>query len=464
MTKKMLSRRDFVKAAALGGGAIVLAACAPAPAAVPATAAPAAAPVAELIELTWMTPDRELENKIKALQLDHFNGLMEAGGKPWRVKGVFGPATDNDLLTKLTLDAAAGTLPDMFSPPGDLLADFAAANYLADLRTYFETWPDWELTHEVAKPYAEIGGKLVGLPYASTTSLFYRHDLLKANGISTDAPKTWDEFYARCAQIADKTDATATGIPGAKPWGGGTWGEAFQMIWLGFDGPIFEDGKWAVHSPNLLKAFEVYHELASNGWLTVDELLSPNPWEPIKYEGFPKGSVAIVTGGDHQWTFDWGAEGATPIEGLFEKVDRWGFPAEDGKPFIFVSGGVGTVVAANSKSPEGCAEFFKIGSDPVQQCKLMEIYIGGVSSRIDMPEKCPTYAAAVNGKMAQATDFLSTGRTFNYDQIGSGKVSDAVGQATEDIITGAKTAKEAMDAFADSLTESLGAENVMRVS
>lgn len=48
MTKKLLSRRDFVKAATLGGGAIGLAACAPP--AVPATpAAAAAAPKATAV-------------------------------------------------------------------------------------------------------------------------------------------------------------------------------------------------------------------------------------------------------------------------------------------------------------------------------------------------------------------------------------------------------------------------------
>lgn len=461
---KTLSRRGFLQTSAMLTAGGLLAACAApvAPAAAPAGGE--AAPAGELVELTYMTPDRELENRTKEVLVNGFNARMEETGQAWRVVGVAGPATDNDIKTKLTLDAAAGTLPDIFGPRAELLADFVAAGYLADLRPSLEAWADWAQYPDVLKPFAEIGGKLIGLPGGSTFSFYYRKDVLEAAGIPTTQPKTWDEFYAVCGQIAEKTDAKPAGIPAATPWGGGTWGEAFEMIWLSFNGPIFEDGKWVVHSPNLLKAFQVYETIASNGWLTVDELLTPNPWEPIKYEGFPAGTVAIVTGGDWQWTFDWGPEGATPIEGLFEKVERWEFPAEDGKPFTFVDGSVGAVVAATTKSLEGSVEFLKYGAEPAVTCEVSKIHIGGPVARKDFPEACPEYLDMVNGKMAQASKFFETGRTFNFNQLGSGKISDGVGRATEDIITGTMTAAEAMDAFADAMTDALGAENVTRVS
>ena len=465
MSVSSISRRQFLKTSALvvAGGA--LAACV-APSAAPAqpAASDAAAPAGELVELSYLTPDRELENRTKEVLVKGFNTRMEETGKPWRVVGVVGPATDNDIKTKLTLDAAAGTLPDVFGSRPELLADFVAAGYLADLRPYLESWADWAQFPNVLKPFAEVGGKLIGMPGGSTFSFYYRKDLLEGAGIPVAQPKTWDDFYGICGQIADKTDATPAGIPAATPWGGGTWGEAFQMIWLSFNGPIFEDGKWVVHSPNLLKAFEVYETISSKGWLTVDELLTPNPWEPIKYEGFPNGTVGIVTGGDWQWTFDWGPEGATPIEGLFEKVERWEFPAEDGKPFTFVDGGVGAVVASTAKSVEGAAEFLKFGAEPEITCEVSKIHIGGPVARMDFAEKCPEYLDMVNGKMAQASKFFETGRTFNFNQLGSGKISDGVGRATEDIITGAVTAAEAMEAFATAMTDALGPDMVMRVS
>lgn len=459
-TNNSLSRRRFLKLSAMVGVGTALAACA-APGA-PSMDAGDDAPSGELIELSYMTPDRELDNAVKQIRISGFNAAMEESGQPYRAVDVVGPATDNDIKTKLTLDAAAGTLPDVFGARPELLADFVAADYLADLRPYLESWEDWDQYPEVLKGFAEFENILIGMPSGGTFSMYYRKDVLEGAEIATDQPATWDDFYGVCGQVAENTGAIPTGIPAATPWGGGTWGEAFQMIWLSFDGPIYEDGKWVVHSPNLLNAFKVYETLSSNGWLTVDELLSPNPWEPIKYEGFPAGDVAVVTGGDWQWTFDWGPEGATPIDGLYEKVERWAFPAEDGNAFTFVSGGVGSVVASNTQSLDGAFELLSYMEQPEVTCETMNVHIGGPVARRDFIDRCPEYADIVDGKMLQASQFLETGRTFNFNQLGAGKVSDAVGRATEDIITGTVTAEEAMEAFAASLTDSLGEEMVTR--
>lgn len=463
-TQHTLSRRHLLQLSAMAGVGTALAACAiPTEPATDTAGAEGAAPAGEVIELAYMTPDRELENRVKEIEISGFNATMEADGQPYRMTNVVGPATDNDMKTKLTLDAAAGTLPDVFRARPELLADFVAAGYLADLRPQLEAWEGWNQYPDVLKSFSEFDGNLIGLPSGGTFSFFYRKDLLEGAAIATDQPATWDDFYGVCGELAEKTAAIPTGIPAATPWGGGTFGEAFQMIWLSFDGPIWEDGKWAIHSPNLLNAFKVYETVASNGWLTVDELLSPNPWEPIKYEGFPAGDVAIVTGGDWQWTFDWGPEGATPIEGLFEKVERWAFPAEDGNPFTFVDGGVGAVVAATTASVDGATEFLTYTARPDVTCETIKIHIGGPVARMDFVDQCPEYADMVNGKMLQASQFIETGRTFNFNQLGANKIADGVGRATEDIITGVVSAEEAMDAFADAMTDALGEEMVMRV-
>ena len=125
-TNKTFSRRRFLQSSALvaAGGVLVACAAPVAPAAQPAGGEAAAAPAGELIELSYLTPDRELENRTKEVLVNGFNTRMEEEGKAWRVVGVVGPATDNDIKTKLTLDAAAGTLPDIFRPRSELLADF----------------------------------------------------------------------------------------------------------------------------------------------------------------------------------------------------------------------------------------------------------------------------------------------------------------------------------------------------
>ena len=460
-----LSRRQFLQTASVASAAGLLAACAPA--ATPAPAAtkapePTAAPAkVEEIKLTLLSPDRELENQVHQMTMDAFNAAMKDQGKPYSMSLVKGAATDNDYRTKMTVDAAAGTLPDIIGVYSDDLAAFVAANYLLDLKPYLETWPDWQNIYDVLKPFAYVDGKMIGIPGGTTFSFFVRKDVLDANKISTDQPKTWDEFYKACEAIK-KAGVIPCGLPAATPWGGGSFSEGFKMVWLSFNGTIFDekDSKWVVSSPNLLKALGVYETLAKNKYLDVEGLMTPNPWEPIKYQEFPKGQLAIVTGGDWQWTFDWGPKGATPIEGLFDKVTRWAFPSEDGKPFSYVDGGASPNVFAKTKSPEGAVEFLKFSAGNDINCKTMNTYIGGPSARKDFADACPAYKTIVGGKYIESAGLFDKGRAYNFSKLGNEKISDGIAKATEDVINLKKTAQEAMDAFAKDMATQIGADKV----
>jgi multiple sugar transport system substrate-binding protein len=472
--QKQFTRRKFLQSAALASGAAVLAACSPTAAPTTAPAAEATKPAAdaptsvpakqEEIHLKYITADRELGRKVKELSVGAFNDQMAAAGKPWRIDSVFGPATDNDYRAKLTLDAAAGTIADIFDIYQTDLADFTAAGYLMDMRKYLEGWSEWAQVYDVLKPLAEFEGKLVGIPGGSTMTFFVRKDVLDAAGISTANPKTWDEFYERCDQIKQKTDAKPVGIPAGTAWGGGSFEEGFKMVWLSFAGTIYDeaDKKWVVSSPNLLKAFQVYEKLATSGWLTVDELLATNPWEPIKYQEFPAGKCAIVTGGEWQWTFDWGPAGATPIEGLYEKVIRWEWPTDDGKPFTYVDGGVGTVVSAKTAAPDGAFEFLKVANSAEVGCKALPIYIGGPNPFKDFSASCPDYKTIVNGKMYEASQLFTTGRRYSFNKVGLEKITDGIAKATEDVITKKKTSQEAMDSFAAEMLDVLGSDKAKK--
>jgi multiple sugar transport system substrate-binding protein len=284
-----LSRRRFLQASALTLAGGVIAACAPT--AAPASSSGEAAPAGEIVELSYFTPDRELGKNVANYEIEAFNAKMEEEGKPHRMTLMVGPATDNDIKTKLTLDAAAGTLPDYFNIRAEMVADFIAANYLADVTEQLTAWDGWEHIAPTLRELGTYDGKLYGIPGGSTFTFFRRKDVMDAAGIPGDQPNTWEDFYTACEAIVANTDAIPTGLPAATPWGGGTWGEGFQMVWLSFDGPIFDesDGKWVVASDNLLKAFQVYETLATNGWLTVDMLRSPNPVGTDQISRLPRG-------------------------------------------------------------------------------------------------------------------------------------------------------------------------------
>ena len=66
------------------------------------------------------------------------------------------------------------------------------------------------------------------------------------------------------------------------------------------------------------------------------------------------------------------------------------------------------------------------------------------------------------GKMAESSQLFDSGRTYKFDQLNANRISDGIGRATEDIITGVMTAEEAMEAFATSILESVGEEGAKR--
>src|SRR5262249_3988466 len=341
--------------------------------------------------------------------------------------------------------------------------DMVAAGYLADITDLVNGWDVWPKVANVVKDQITIGGKGFGLTDATTFTMFYRKDVLQKANISTAQPNTWEDFYAICDNIISKTGATPAGIPAARPWGGGTWEEGFRHVWLGYaqSNQIYDpaDGKWVVKSDGLLKALQVYETLAKNKWLTVQSLLSPNPWEPIKYQGFVQGKVAMCTGGDWQWEFDWGPKGAGPIDDIFNKVDRWLFPCTVRKPVPYSASFGPMAISKNKKDLKAAFEFLKAWFTPEGTCKALEVYFGGPSAISDYGDKCPFYNTAINGKMAQAAATLATGRYLKSGP-GESKISDGIAQATESVITLAQSPAQAMDAFAAAMKDAIGADGI----
>ena len=488
MSTKKLSRRDFLRISALSAAGAALAGCgAPTPEVVKETVEvpleqtvevektviveqtvvvePTTAPV-ELVVVTDRFHDNQPDRGREELDIASFNERMAAEGIPYRVEAELGPSVYEDFETKLTVDAAAGTMPDITHLVNRQFADFVAAGYLADLTPYVTAWDGWQHIYPVLREGSTIDGKVYWVPRSvGTMNIFYRKDVMEEAGISTAQPQTYDDFYALCDEIVTKTDAMPCGFPAGLQWGGGSWGESFKFIWLGFaeNNEIYDpaDERWVVKSDGLLGALGVIETLATNGWLTVDMLLSPNPWVPIKYEGFPQGTVMFVTGGHWQWTFDWGPEGQTPIEGLFEKVDTWLFPSEISEPFVYTTLGGGYVVSANSEHPDAAFEYVKHVLDPEVTCKNSAAvdHNWGPTSRDDVTDVCEYYRTAVNGKLASASSEVIAGRTMRA-HVGEGKISDGVARVTESIITGEATAEEAMEEFAREMTESLGEDAV----
>ncbi|MDQ3784745.1 MAG: extracellular solute-binding protein [Actinomycetota bacterium] len=412
------------------------------------------------VELTLLDHQEPRVELLKKL-LPQFEQDMEEQGKKISVKLLEGPAEDTQFATKLTLDYNSGNAPDVASFGNSSTVDFATSGFLLDLTPMTEEWTDWDdhFYEQLREELVQPDGKVYAVPReAQIVQLFYRQDVLQSEGISTEQPQSWDDLLDRMSQVTRKSGQPSLLFPAGEAWGGGTFFEGFIHLMLGTGSPLYdaEESKWIVESPGLTDVLTYYEELTAAGVMPVDPLLNPEPWVPTKYEAFPKGDLVATTCGTWCWIFDWGPEGAAPIDGLFEKVSTWEFPTADGEEtFVWGSSGWVWAISADTENPEEAWELVKwlASGDFMAQ---NAVTVGAASPRDDLRNVKPysNYEFLIDAERQ-----LPNARSF-VPLPGTDKIAQAVGEATEQVITGQMTGEEAAETFAERATELLGEDNV----
>ena len=412
------------------------------------------------VELTLLDHQEPRVELLKKL-LPQFEQDMEEQGKKISVELLEGPAEDTQFATKLTLDYNSGNAPDVASFGNSSTVDFATSGFLLDLTPMTEEWTDWDehFYEQLREELVQPDGKTYAVPReAQIVQLFYRKDVLQSDGISTAQPQSWDDLLDRMTQVTRKSGEPSLLFPAGEAWGGGTFFEGFIHLMLGTGSSLYdaEESKWIVASPGLTAVLTYYESLTEAGVMPVDPLLNPEPWVPTKYEAFPKGDLVATTCGTWCWIFDWGPEGAAPIDGLFKKVSTWEFPTKSGEDtFVWGSSGWVWAISADTENPEEAWELVKwlASGDFMAQ---NAVAVGAASPRDDLRNVKPysdyDFLIDAERQLPKARSFVSLP--------GTDKIVQAVGEATEQVITGRMSGEEAAEFLAERATELLGEDNV----
>src|SRR5262245_30102704 len=115
--KASMSRRSFLRASALAAGGLAL---------TRGLSIPRFVSAQDMAEITAMSPGRDLGVKKDQVVADTFNAAMKAAGKAVHVTFNHGPATDNDYVAKINLDAASGQAADVTNVNYAAYQDMAA--------------------------------------------------------------------------------------------------------------------------------------------------------------------------------------------------------------------------------------------------------------------------------------------------------------------------------------------------
>jgi multiple sugar transport system substrate-binding protein len=386
-----------------------------------------------------------------------FEAEMKEQGKDIKVELIADQLTDEQFMTKMTQQLIAGQAPDVLDIGENMAIAWSSAGYLEPLDERLEEWDGWSHYYPAVKEaMTRQDGSIYSLPSgAGVLNLFIRKDVLDEVGVDTSQPATWDELIDRLVQVKEKTGGTPIVIPAGTAWGGGTWGEGFQPLLGGTDTGYYdaETDTWDLESPGWLAVFDLYAELVEKGLMPVADLQNPNPWEPTKYEKFPAGEIQVAAQGTWGWKFDWGPEGATPIEGLDEKVTTWQFPGlrSGDEPYGWSSTGGGYAISEQSENKDAAMEFIKYLSsgEPLAQQLTAS---GAASARDDLDDVAP-YSG--EPRLLEAGEDLADS-IYVVTGDGADQIGQAVASATELILSGEADGQEAYDAFVKNATDLLG--------
>lgn len=370
------------------------------------------------------------------------------------------PAPEKDYLSKLLTELRAGNAPDLFTAPTSQdVADMVAAGYLAPVGDELKAWDGYNQLFDVSKRLTErADGKVYVLPAElKVQQLYYRQDILKKAGISTEQPKTWAELLERAKEIKAKTGSYGLMFPAGVTWGGGSFQEGFQFLILGTSTPQIanDDETMNLKGEGVKDAFGFYADLINNDLMPVQPLLGPEPWVIPKYQMFPEGKLVATTCGSWCYIYDWGPESKNPIPDVTKAVGTWTMPGKDGGQHVIV----------DLESPWGVNA---AGSDPELAKKVM-LEIGSVKADVayakgigNIPARKDATTDPEFQKLTALVPILSAVEqgTFLKTVPGFSALQEGVARATEALLRKQTDPAGAQKILVDYVSETLGDDMV----
>lgn len=278
-----------------------------------------------------------------------------------------------------------------------------------------------------------IDGKIYMLPTGSdvTNVIWYDKDVFVKNGFTV--PKTWDELMGICAKLK-AAKQTCFAVGNKDYWVAGNWfGHLYSRI-IGEDlyHQIMSREK-PMNSPELVKAYQVVADLAKNGYINSS---ANTIADQEGYTLFFKGGAAMLPIGS--WLVGIAAEQAPK-----KNIDWFNLPQ--------VTGGAGNqdsvlgvttgyIINAKTKKLDMTIKFFEaFFSDEITKQWVAE---GSAPLTKSATSGTPNPLTASLQKFLATAPKLVAPPDTGYNL----KVADALNVATSEVMGGAKSPQEALDA------------------
>lgn len=238
-----------------------------------------AAPKATTLKFWVMGDDG---SKFKTLVKDFTastNITVEVDAIPW-----------DNVTEKLTTAVASGNGPDVMQVGLSLLGDFQKAGALADLSSSIGAYPNLKSANfldAVSTDKLNPAGKVLSVPWISDTRvLFYRTDILQAQGIATP-PTTWTQLKDDAGKLATRgKDKYGYYIP--------QWDAPLpiEFTWQAGGDVVDSSGKVNLDTPEFQQAVDFYLSFYANKQV-------PTASDFDQTQGFISGAAPMLISGPY---------------------------------------------------------------------------------------------------------------------------------------------------------------------
>ena len=429
--RHQISRRAFLQAVGLAGGAAALAACTPS-AAPSASSGSATTPVAssgeQVVNFLWTDSQNTHQPLIKDFE-------TATGIKVNQTQVSY-----NDLLNKITTSVEGGADVDVVEMDTIWTAQFASAGWVEDISDKITDAIKSDVP-ESALSAVTYNGKLYGMPwFNSAKHLFYNEKLLKDAGFDAP-PATLDEFV-------EQAKATTKEGQWGSTW---CWKQAEGMIcdWVAI---MFTNKDAQILDANGQAVFNEMGGTDALQWM-VDILYTHKAADPASLENTETEVLRALETGTYALTYNWEGtlpEANDPAKSQAAPNVKIGLlPGSKDVKSASVNGSEGWAILANAQRKDNAWKLLEYMVSPAWQ-KQAALTIG------DYPVLSSLYSDPELEK--NIADFALYGEQFNYLAVrpqvpGYAQKSDIIQRYLHEALLQKMPPKEAMDAAVDEVNK-----------
>ena len=374
--------------------------------------------------------------------------------------------SDEALKEQYALDLSVGSGADVMGFDGFWIPEFAEGELLRPLNVVggaaVDAWDGWSHIPEGLQALMTFGGERYGIAQGTDFRMIHtRIDILEAAGIADAAnwqPTSWAEVLdaARAVKAANP-DSFPLQINAGTAMGEATTMQGYYMLLLGTGQFLLDDaGMWIVRSQGILDTLDLYKTIY------VDEMLGDPRLQLVQdgrnrtFANFRDGTTALLVEGDYFY------RGPTAPGQEFEVADRdtvmgWAMmPAQvpgaglRGQDFVTISGGTGFVLNPNADDGALAWELLAF-MNSVESLEAAQAIQPRIRVRDDVP-------VPNNVFLTETAAALGPFTTARPNESVYAEVSYQAQLMTERVVSGEMTPMEAMDAYAQAVTDLVGAD------